>query len=333
MPKKLNRIMTCLLITMGFIVVSQSVVAQEYLPCDSSTKGYYYSYQHSYYTPELLSDMPYDIMVGYIIADSVLRNASPVEISNFVYSLGYNDTLKYILKYMYLLSDYDPIRYSRFLLTQPTPRSSGYGTQNHVFQRVSVLPDGALNGRLVAPDYILHLRVNETVTTEIPDGLRCKSLIASHSTVIDKIKGQILPPLGTHYGLTTVGSNSGNGESEEISLPAPTDFVFEYCPNWERRDVNGGKWNSIICPDGTPWIKPSQEYIVFTKPIFYRSCETTAYYAMTPLGGTYSAGMYPIENGNVIDKDNSFGWGEVVPVETFKQNLRNLINTIKNYGE
>jgi hypothetical protein len=43
--------------------------------------------------------------------------------------------------------------------------------------------------------------------------------------------------------------------------------------------------------------------------------------------------MYPIEDGNVIDEKNALGFGTSVPVNVFKQNIRNTINEIKNYGE
>jgi len=70
----------------------------------------------------------------------------------------------------------------------------------------------------------LHVLVNETITTEIPNGSICKELIAALSTVIDKIKGQVLPTLGQHYGITT------QGLSPSQIAPHISDFVFEYCP-------------------------------------------------------------------------------------------------------
>ena len=237
---------------------------------------------------------------------------------------------------MYLLSDYDPIRYCRFQLTHPSHTehwASGYYASEDILKKVSVLPDSIRRGYAIASDYILHLIVNETITTEIPEGIRCKSLIAGHSTVLDKIKGQILPPLGHHYGL----SNNGGAGIVAPIMPNPTNFVFEYCPNWGKYHVindDGTIMPNIICEDGSPWIKAGKEYIVFVTPIWECSYETIAYYVMYPIMYDYSKsyGMYPIEDGNVIDKGNSFGWGEVVPVETFKQNLRDYIDTIKNYN-
>lgn len=57
------------------------------------------------------------------------------------------------------------------------------------------------------------------------------------------------------------------------------------------------------------------------------------YAAMYPILGNGSGGMFPIEDGNVIDARDFFGWGKVVPLAVFKQNLRNLIDTIRNFGE
>ena len=57
------------------------------------------------------------------------------------------------------------------------------------------------------------------------------------------------------------------------------------------------------------------------------------YYTLIPYPFTGSFSMYPIENGNVIDEENALGFGTLVPVDVFKENIRNKINEIKNYGD
>ena len=327
------------------VLISISYVMQSeihYLPCDSTAKGYYYSYVGlTNHIPELESTMPLDIMVGYIVADSIIRNANNVQIYNFIKDLGNydNDTLMYIIKYMYRLADYDPIRYRRYIgtcLNVSQKRCSGMSVENDVLKRLGIQKGDKRRGLLISPDYILHVRVNETVLTDIPDGIICTSLIAGHSTVLDRIKGQILPPLGAYYGIEI-----NNSAIFESSYPNPTNFVFEYCPNWP-----GTSRGVIECEDGSPWLKPDKEYIIFTR--LGGHCGTTmiaeenpslnitpniVYAAMYPILGNGSGGMFPIEDGNVIDARDFFGWGKVVPLAVFKQNLRNLIDTIRNFGE
>jgi hypothetical protein len=86
--------------------------------------------------------------------------------------------------------------------------------------------------------------------------------------------------------------------------------------------------------NGDFWIKPDHEYIVFTAANFsYTDTTGQAYFHIWPLAGPSSRGLFPIENGNVIDEKNFFGWGTSVSLETFKTNLQAIINEIKNYGE
>jgi len=327
--RKFCQIMACLLAVIGFIAGSQVVKSQEEicLPCDSTAKGYYYSYPslNIFNVPELQSNMPSDVIIGYIIADSVLRNVTPIDFWEFIQTLGDGDTLNYILKYMYLMADHDPVRYSKYLSTQPYPRKGALGYENHLLQRTSQLSTMRKKLRVITPEYILHVRVNETVTTEIPEGLRCKKLIAAHSTVVETIKGQVLPTMGMHYRL-----NSPAGIVAPIT-PSPSNFVFEYCPYWPREWDGGTKYG--IGTDSDPWVKPNYEYIVFTKFAGHCGDENITYSAMFPVGGTLSFGMYPIIEGNVIDEGNAWGWGEVVPVDVFKENLRQFINAIKYYGD
>jgi len=337
------------------VLISISYAMQSeihYLPCDSTAKGYYYSsIGLTNHIPELESTMPLDIMIGYIVADSVSRNASIGEVWDYLYGLGHNDndTLMYIIKYMYRMADYDPPRYRKFIETSASTlqhRIGGVRMENDVIRMLSVQQGDPRRDLLIASDYILHVTVNETVVTEIPEGIRCKSLIAGHSTVLEKIKGQILPQLGMHYGIE-IGNN---GSIVEQTYPNPTNFVFEYCPNWTRESGGMGeqfrKDGGIVCDDGSPWLKPHKEYIVFAARSGHCGCGRLAeenpslnlnpnlgFEVMFALSGSLSAGMFPIEDGNVIDEGGYFGWGEVVPLADFKRNLQDLIDTIRNFGE
>jgi len=42
--------------------------------------------------------------------------------------------------------------------------------------------------------------------------------------------------------------------------------------------------------------------------------------------------MYPVVDGYVLDKANALGFGTSVPVNEFKQKIRDKIFEIKNYG-
>ena len=55
---------------------------------------------------------------------------------------------------------------------------------------------------------------------------------------------------------------------------------------------------------------------------------------ITPHGDSRSAssGMYPIEDGIVIDESNDWGLGKNVPVNEFKAHLMKMIDNIKNFS-
>ena len=97
--------------------------------------------------------------------------------------------------------------------------------------------------------------------------------------------------------------------------------------------------DALVDEDGNTWVNPDREYIVFLCFMGIDASAHKRYYSLVPsyrynhLADFSHCNMYPIENGNVIDEGNILGFGEVVPVEVFKQHIRNKINEIKNYGE
>lgn len=65
--------------------------------------------------PAYTTDMPIDVLVGYIVIDSLRKVKTPDEIEAYLNSLDYsNDTLRRIMKYLYTIVDYDPIRFRRY---------------------------------------------------------------------------------------------------------------------------------------------------------------------------------------------------------------------------
>lgn len=126
-------------------------------------------------------------------------------------------------------------------------------------------------------------------------------------------------------------SNSIVGSSYSIA-PPQTNIVFSYGTGWNAGDLR---------PIGRNWTKPNREYIVF---LYFFGIDAVGswapvgsfhkvYYQLCPSPQKKSYGIYPIEDGNVIDEGNAMGLGTSVPVDVFKQHIRNVINQITNYGE
>ena len=82
-------------------------------------KGFFYVYGYNDYygTLDLTPSMPFDIIMSYIYADSIAKS-TPTHLDSVkknVWSIGaYSDTMKYALKYLYKITDYDPVKYLRF---------------------------------------------------------------------------------------------------------------------------------------------------------------------------------------------------------------------------
>ena len=344
-----------------FLLVSSIIVNAEVMPCNPKIRGINYTHPtYNYMSPPLLSNMPYDIMVSYIIVDSILKYSdSVVAVTNSFFKrfennqISFdNDTLNYALKYMYRLADYDPLIYFyNFCLgsanKKVSPRSLHWDLMEYVRRKI---PNGGRIRRVLDSPWILHIYVEETNMWCLDSTYKnLKDFTTVKARILDTIKGKKLPNLNTMFfaeELTSKENDDTSKPSIEINtMPNNVNLVFEYCNQWSRNyygddetiwhvDDNG---NIICCllqdEDGSAWVKPNREYIVLLAPIYECTHNGNFYYALWPTGGTYGYGMFKIENGIVLDKKNDWGWGNEVPVETFKQNLKTLINDMRNYGE
>lgn len=87
------------------------------VPCDTISAGSNYRISINDFTNEihLSTDMPLNVMIGYLVLDSVSKNAKLNQVSEFLNRQTYNDTLKYLAKYLYSMLDYDPIRFFHYM--------------------------------------------------------------------------------------------------------------------------------------------------------------------------------------------------------------------------
>ncbi len=103
---------------------------------------------------------------------------------------------------------------------------------------------------------------------------------------------------------------------------------FEYCCEWER----GRSQQFLADTAGNAWVKKGKEYIVFLSPRYICMDSVNCYLSLTPaVNESYVFSMYPISDGIVSDPNNEFGLGTSVPVNIFKNKIREIINIIKDY--
>lgn len=273
--------------------------------------------------------MPYQVQRGYILVDSLdkaLLNKwhEPVDKMNVQ-----SDTALSVYKHWCYMNDYDPVRFYGLLCRKnPDTKNNFYIVQSKFRNKMEW--DDKFD--YVYPSYILHVYVNkrmwiDTMDTKEPG----PSSTIAYCKVLDTLKGKVFPSFDNAI--------INNGElSEELmatytAVPPQTDVVFSYTNHWPN-----GHWGN---PIGRHWIKPEREYIVFLE---FRGTDAIGswdppgsvhkiYYSLMPYQPENSCSMYPIEDGYVLDENNYLGFGKKVPLDVFKQNIRNKINEIKQYGE
>lgn len=98
------------LIILQFIILlifsTAALTAQP--PCKPNSKSYFYEMEHLQSYPPFSTGMPYETLIAYVAADSVCRNSHADYLHDFMKRQNGNDTLRYIMKYFYWMTDYNP---------------------------------------------------------------------------------------------------------------------------------------------------------------------------------------------------------------------------------
>ncbi len=335
---RLNAIALALFLVLG-TVVTLNAVTYEHLPSWPDRRGFYYILDMADY-PNLFSPgMPPEVMLGYAVADSVLRDSLAAYLPENLLKMNLLlDSAQYIYKYWYLMNEYDPLRFFAFLNRKKDPgvknNFSGRRLHSSMRHRMHQHPKSIYT----TPEYILHIYVNNTDWIDTSDLAHpnISSETVAYCKVLDRIKGGkggIFPSLNDAIFYNGDSSNIGN----PYIVPPQTDLVFSYWDNWERDNYG----RRLIDRHGNRWIKPNKEYIVFLEFFAIDAIGSwdpigsvhKIYYKLSPYPHPGSSSMYPVENGIVKDEQNALGFGTEVPVNIFKQNIRNKIEEIKNYAE
>jgi len=281
--------------------------------------------------PPLSTGMPYDVLLGYIGGDSIVRHASENLVRTTTKSLTYADTAKYAAKFIYEMTDYDPVTFFRWCYTQPTSgmySSGGPGfVRGKLFDRLNVIFPKNLNFvPLLTSDYIAHVKVTETVTSTDTTASRARTAVLVTSYILDTIKGRRVP-----FCLNEQFKSKGNSEVQ-LQGAYGACINWDYRLEWQRLNHTGKTthWDStFVDSQGGQWVEKHQEYIVFLRFISLRRDSEYNYATLIPVTGWGSCGgMYPIVNGVVYDPYNDFGYGTNLTVAQFKAALRGNINAI-----
>ena len=324
------------------LIINLQAVTFEPLPNHPDWYGFYYFYEKAAYLPVLRSDMPHDVMIAYIVADSIAyRPPSPHRWDSILYSMNKEgDTFNFLLKYFYLADEWDAIRCNNFewiVPIRPPATEPLLGSRNwsSIKSRINYCLNSLPKIRYVMSSYILHVQVEDVYYLDTSDSwlkeMNTSATIAFCQT-LDTMKGRIFPDINnTIFALKKDSNSSASIEKYTTHNQLSFDIVFSYWNKWSRVEHPG--YRSLYDSNGNTWIKRDKEYIVFLEFHNITGTNERRYLTVSPYADGLSYGMYPIENGFVIDEGNDMGWGIQVPVEQFKANIRQQIEVIKNYGK
>jgi hypothetical protein len=307
-------------------------------------QGLIYSYPIASQTPPLTTDMPYEVMLSYLLLDTISKSyyVEPT-IENFIKNLDYqNDTLKIIIKYAMITDDYNPL----LLQDMQRPRQGYKAWIQQIFSILankSVWIDSAKFNisTVFESNYILHIKVLDHNLIMDSSASLHKEECQITFQIYDDIKGKLIPK-----NITTIISNNNFLETtidSTIAVPADSGLItkFIFCTSWRRPTIEGifVKTPEFEQPDkqdftrnGEPWIKTGDEAIVFLSMRLLCSSQGKRYYILTPFFRySHNGGIYIIKHGKVINDGNDFGLGDEVQVEVFKNHFKNIIQTINNW--
>jgi hypothetical protein len=293
-------------------------------------------------TPPLTSDMPFDVMIGYIIGDSAARSLSIEQRGRLLFTMTYSDTLRYVLKYLWKMVDYDPVRFYQWGSYRPT--SNYYPSPPAVLHSMlleraeKVYPDAKRTVMLSTASVIVHVRVNSTQDKIDTKAVHAKHAVLVTTTVVEPIKGQRIPKCWIDSRTKGESNRSiatalATSVGDQPATPGAC-LQFEYRLEWTRLNHSMATTNldsTLVDSDGKQWVQPNTEYIVFLDFTGLGRDASFDYAVLTPAAwfGT-TCSMYPIKDGKVYDPYDDFGFGTGLTPEQFKAALHAKINSITN---
>jgi hypothetical protein len=213
-------------------------------------------------TPPLNSGMPYDVMIGYIMGDSLARGMSRAKQDSMLRDLTYSDTLKYALKYLYEMADHDPIRFYQWGLFRPVPDlypSSPAVLRNRIVEAaVKLMPDSSRTAVLCSADIIAQVKVSATQGKIDTMASFAKHAVLVTSSVVEPIKGGRIPNCQVNVKAKkgddrSMASALAFSDGDQPATPGAC-LQFEYRLEWPRLNHSGDLSSldeTLVAPDGT----------------------------------------------------------------------------------
>ena len=325
-----------LFLILAILLINLPLLNAQAPPCFNVYQGLTFPIQKITNFPPLNTGMPYDVLIGYIVIDSVCVNADLDTVNNFLAKQIYdNDTIKYLKKFWYVMTDYDPFIFNQVMFYTG---NKTYKTHPSILYKscFDFLSSNCSKGDLaiITSSIIAHIKVSDLKFVFDSNAVLNKEGYIVTGEILDTMKGRVFPSCKDFY------HNDLETESVFLDHELPENCLqFEYCRGWTRGDnkdnsifIEGREGKKLIDDNGQPYIKGGMEYIIFLKPVIACDEQNIFHYTIFP-NGLYSEmyNLFPVVDGVVIDPEDEFNFGTGLSVEEFKTSLRNRINSIINF--
>jgi len=296
----------------SIILTPQFVNAQK-MPCRPNYLGIVYQAKMLDHTPPLSLNMPEDVMRAYLTISDLLKNTDYYKFKDFLDSQkDYSDTIRALFKNYFIIQDYNPVLLKKFILSASFDSIYSYGAL--IFLRDfgkfirEKSPKPILDDAIFQSDIIAQVKVTNRYYNNWD--------IIFEANIEDTLKGKVLP------------------NHDNILVFPDSNFYFKSVPETENNEI-GTKFIFAV-PDENEILlsSPYDEFLVFCD--IPSICIDTVsnyffYYAQHILFSNPTKYIIPIsKDGEIIDSLNLFGFGKNIPVEQWKEKLRNRISDIRN---
>jgi hypothetical protein len=301
--------------------------------------------------PPLYTGQPSDVTSAYLWADELMRTTKWNLIDRWIGNLSYGDTMKYLAKMLYRVSDDNPLSlYQWEVSANPNSLSQHLPWVYKGFPASEVgelanqiggnMGDSGRTGFILVSDIIADVSISDTFVYYSPSDVVVPHMVFVKSTILDEIKGQQIPlcvgeDMRAHRKNNGVATQSYATPWPTHAVPADTGtcLMFEYSPEWSSGIAGDELPYGNQLQDSTGfWIKPGGEYIVFLRLAGVGSDTSNGYFSVQPFWGVFGSqgAMYRVVGGIVQDPNDDFNLGASggLPVLAWKSRLRTRIYNI-----
>lgn len=325
-------IIFCLIAFQSFILNAQmrtrtsddsSFARQTHTWFDNTNYQFENQYSKLSTIPPLSTDMTYEIILAYVFLDSIVKNYTREgTLTRWQKNRSKNDTINAMVKYLYMIKDYDPQRFYQYAHTTSAKyyKSNINFIQGTVLNLVDKIESGNINRQvmndLCLADYAFRVQINSI--DSLPSINHPGEFVYGvKALVIDTLKGR------QFQNCCSPGNSSKSSHDKELTTSACICFNY-YTGPYSNDDVQID--NSLKNASGNLKLLPGQQLIVTLGYFDYKWDYNFDYFCLSLLRAL------PIIGNNVIDINREFSSTTPQPYSIWKNSFNQKVNLILNGG-